>query len=256
MKPKEFAILPAPVSITVSDNVIEDALRDTPEDSTFSVPWIPNPDDALSRVYDWLLDTESPYYLYYDGSKKAPPSILQKGAVEVLKVQGELFYITCDRADEVFILGTLDVEDFVQGYDFLLIGDRPVRDLSNGLVPMALPVGDVAEEDEEPSLELTEEDILSMPLAALKRVAKNQGIDVAGAKKDDIIAALLSVPKEETDPAPADEAYPSMLSITISQDGTAWGVDSDGRPHMLSPLKGADVYQVFSWAGAKPYEPF
>jgi hypothetical protein len=230
-------------------NVIEDGLIDTPEDATFYVQWSPkDTGPGMDRVYEWLIDNEAPFYLVREHDSPQPPTILAGSAQGVSEVESLATWLV-DNCNEVLVLWSYD-EDYVALLEAAAVKGVPCRDLTNGLVPIVLMDDNPETEDPEPEEEpeapesLTEDDIRSMPLAALRRVAKAQGTDASKMKKDEIIDLLTGAKPDQ----------PEIVVMVITSTGEAMGTDSLNHLHTfpyLSPDMVQDIFQKV--AGAKPW---
>lgn len=192
-----------------SDKAIIAALNDLDEEATFICHKEGKTTPSQATIWNWLIDNERDFDIYgtnlgKDLVKYADNSGL--GSAEDV----------IDKADEVLVLfdDTPGIEDLVV---YAAKKGKKMLELSNGLNPIEVeddedeapaPVAERDEEegdesDEAESTDFTRDELEAMPAAAVKRYAKDRGIDITGQTKADIIN-MLFLPAVDMDSLLAD----------------------------------------------------
>lgn len=185
--------------------VISASLNDLPQDSHFHVLWTgEDPTPGQEVVYDWLIDNEKVFTVY---GENVPRGIARYAE----DVSDDPMYTAARNAgcDTALIL-------WEEGMDDLIISTSGIfpkmLELTNGLTPIEVA------DDEEPVAEptpvkpeeegfFTREELENMPAAAVKRQAKERGLDITGKVKSQIIDMLLSGEAEEPEEIVTETAH-------------------------------------------------
>ena len=194
---------------TAKQSVIETSLADL-EGSRFIVPWYGKPGEGLASVYDFLLDNEATFDLVAPVEEKVNKHVevradaisrfddVDKNILTLVKAYGgNTVLLLWDDADD-----KASESRAVEAHD----AGFKVLDLGNGLKPIQVndepaPLEDTAdvlpvEEEEKPAppeeeevetASFSREELENMPVSAVKRQAKANGIDVTGRTKAEII---------------------------------------------------------------------
>lgn len=197
--------------------VILASLNDLPKDAHFHVLWTGDePTAGQEVVIDWLIDNEKMFTVY---GKNVPRGIARY-AEDILDepMDSHVHRLGCQTALVLW-------ED---GMDDTIIRASAVfpqmLELTNGLAPIEVDVSDEDEQepvsiphDEEEREFFTREELENMPAAAVKRQAKEKGLDITGKVKSQIIDMLLGHEVEEpqkilTDVMPLPETDMSNLA--------------------------------------------
>lgn len=236
---------------SVSEKALRAALNDLPKDAVYYVPHHKNV-ETIEHIYDWMIDNEVEFVVV----GKAGPT-LTRAAVGVEEPQPEtnlnasvLTYVEGSNPT-ILVLWDDTVEPEIiaaseQGYTIL--------ELSNGLAPIIIEDDDTPEEpqQEEAPVEVapeeategfSREELVSMPIAAVKRHAVQKGIDVKGRTKSELIDDIIDgfvpdivteseIPSEEVvlrdDPLPTlSSAVTPVSVILILNNGTSITVHGD-----------------------------
>lgn len=185
---------------------ITSSLGDLPEKSTFYIGWDGEPSPGEEAVIDWLIDHERTFTVVH--TTETVPKGISKYAEACIATKGNLSssvvtQAIIDGASTCLVLWSDDVSD-----DIIAISSHISKflELTNGLTPIEVDDSDeededvpaaVVEEDEAPAPPAEDEgfsrdELASMPMAALKRQAKERGIAFSGMTKEELVDALLS----------------------------------------------------------------
>ena len=199
------------------------ALDELDKTAKFIVPY--GKSESLESLYDWLIDNEMQFTVVGTASRG-----LKSCAEEIIDLdEGEnphsaIVDIAIKMAANpvVLVLWQDEVLD-----DYIMRAAKEglkILELSNGLTPIDVldddesspPAKAPVEPAEHPTDEggsFTREELMSMPVAAVKRFAVSQNIDISGMKKEEIINSLFPLvkpsekePEVETHPAGIKEA--------------------------------------------------
>lgn len=215
-----------------SVKAIQAALNDLGTDNAFIVPYRRNA--SMESVYDWLIDNEveftvvggNPGRILNECAKRIIP--LEKGAPIDMGVIDEL-----SRSVNPSLLVMWSEDSKKEILEAASAGWK-IMELTNGLAPITVededeeeiaaevsPVETAAEEVEE-STTLTKEELAGMPIAAVKRYAYVQGVDVKGKNKQEIIDTLFPVvAKVEENPLKAHDDAHLGLHAAIAPIGSS-----------------------------------
>lgn len=197
--------------------VITASLNDLPSDSYFHVLWTGEPTTAEEIVYDWLIDNEKPFTIYGTHVPKG----LARHAEDVSDLP--MYMAAKDEGCQTALVL------WEEGSDDIVISASSIfpkmLELTNGLTPIEVDDDEeerhaepspVASDTESPEF-FTRSELENMPAAAVKRQAKEKGLDITGKVKAEIIDMLLGEGVDET-PATSDStSNPSDLDKVISQ---------------------------------------
>lgn len=169
-----------------SDNVIEDALIEIGEDNLFIVGCPAKPSKSVARAIDWLIDNEVRYYIvckektpsrFVDNASscdyRSEDDIESRVISLVKKNKGSLLLLWDTTKDSEMEKICFDAAD----------AGLPILDLSNGLVPLRVEgEPSVKKEEHIPTAEievepLSKEELQSMPITMLYKIAKSKGLD-------------------------------------------------------------------------------
>lgn len=197
--------------------VILASLSDLPQDSHFHVMWLgEDTSEGQEIVYDWLIDNEKTFTIY----GKDVPKGLTRFAEDVSTAP--MYKAVTDLG------GTTALILWEEGMDDDIITASTMfpkmLELTNGLTPIEVdddetppPVVAAVEPEPVPSLEEMEffsrAELEAMPAAAVKRQAKEKGLDITGKVKSQIIDMLLGAEGEE--PAVVD-ATPAVVDPVVT----------------------------------------
>lgn len=213
-----------------SVKAIQAALNDLGTDNDFIVPYRRNA--SMESVYDWLIDNEVKFSVVGGNpgrtlSECATNIIpLEKGASIDMGVINEL-----SRSIYPSLLVMWSEDSNKEILEAASAGWK-IMELTNGLAPITVedeeeidaevsPVETPAEEVEEPAT-LTKEELSGMPIAAVKRYAYVQGVDVKGKDKQEIIDTLFPVVEkvEENPLKDHDDAHLGLRAAVAPMDAS------------------------------------
>lgn len=175
---------------TAPKAVIQESLRDLLSDGdVVAVPWYGKPTAGLEAVYDYLLDNEVSFVMYYDSDSQIPAKVFSKaehGSVQDIANVHTALIKASDGKILVLWDSTNDAgsEKMCESI-FTVRPDALVLDLTNGLSPIHLE-DEKAEapsryDEEDPtddapaSPPLSRAELEGMPVPSLKRLAANTG---------------------------------------------------------------------------------
>jgi pyruvate/2-oxoglutarate dehydrogenase complex dihydrolipoamide acyltransferase (E2) component len=190
--------------------VITASLADLPAQSIFYVLWTGDSTPAEEAVLDWLIDHEQPFNVY--STVRVPPGLARYAQTIV---EGNLPAMLTAVAD---MGGSTALVLWDEGIDQDVIEASTILphllELTNGLTPIEVqgddeeevpaPVAVPAEAPTAPAPVLTAvpalpetetsdfspEELENMPAAAVKRIAKERGMEITGMTKSEIIDSL------------------------------------------------------------------
>lgn len=232
----------------VNEKALKASLNDLPKDAVYYIAHHKK-SESVEHVFDWMIDNEVEFVVVGTAG-----TILAKYAEEVKPADDTLdswvlrYVEDCDPT--ILVLWDEGVEKEViaaanAGYTIL--------ELSNGLSPI------IVAEDSEPAVEpvaeeepakegtperFSDEELASMPVAALKRYAISQGIDIKGMTKADILVALagdivrdMEIPVENETPVISQSKRPVAI-ILVMDNGSSVTVhgDADTMDRILAVL--------------------
>lgn len=178
--------------------VILASLNDLPQDSHFHLLWTgEDPSPGQETIYDWLIDYEKTFTIY--GTNVPKGLVRYAEEVSDAPMYTHLHKMGCDTALVLW-------ED---GMDDIIITASPffprLLELTNGLTPIEVdddeegtteePQTVPVEPEQDESGELTRDELMSMPMAAVKRQAKERGIDFSGLSKAEIVDRIFAAPE-------------------------------------------------------------
>lgn len=220
--------------------VITASLNDLPEDSVFHLLWTGDPTPAEEAVLDWLIDNEKTFHVY--GQRKVPAGlsryaedVIDSGPMDMLhaveNLGGNTALVLWDEGVEADVLHASTV------FPHLL-------ELTNGLAPIEVQGDDdeeeqptpptSKEEEKEEDMKFSVEELANMPAAAVKRIAKERGIDISGLTKAEIIPLLQG--EDEPTPAPVAESGDSAILSLARQINDIEDQINDVYDTMINPL--------------------
>lgn len=189
----------------VPDSVIQDGLKDLLEKGdSLALPWYGPPSLSLEAVYDYVMDHEIPFTMFYTGRK--PPAVFEtEGEIaESENIQKSLAQMASPGSHLLVLFpdGDEDLSSEIFGFLDFAPESLTIVDLTNGLVPVDVvdeqpeeeKVVEKAEEtsEEEDSLAgFTREELEGLGLKLLKRAAANVAPDVTIETKEQAIALIL-----------------------------------------------------------------
>lgn len=218
----------------VPDSVIKDGLKDLLEKGdALALPWYGPPSDALEAVYDYVLDNEVQFTMFYTGRK--PPTVFETDGdlAETKDIHKSLAQMSSpgSKALVLFPDGDDDISETIFGYvDFAPEG-VVLLDLTNGLVPVEVegeegPTDPHPEEVEDDRLTSETEDSLAgftraelegLGLKLLKRAAANIAPDVVIDSKEQAIALILGEPPQLVEEDTVEETAPAVDVAELKQ---------------------------------------
>ena len=177
-----------------SADAIKESLKDAIADGdAVSVVWSGPPTDSVEVVYDYLLDNEVDFTMFYEDGKNPPKvfRLCEHGVTQKSRNPVVAAAKTVAGGGKVLVLWDDDeTADYVTAAE--VASDTVLfLELSNGLAP--LTINDDEEEDEEPEVEVeeeeedddenfTREELVAMPAAAVKRYGAKKGAKARTAK--------------------------------------------------------------------------
>lgn len=183
---KKYGILG---SGNASDNVIEDALIEIGEDNLFIVGCPAKPSKGVARAIDWLIDNEVNYYIVC--TDKAPSRFIDNAShceyQDAENIESHVIATLQKGKGTLLLLWDNDKETEMEKICFdAADAGVSILDLSNGLVPLRVegsPRPSEPEEHHVPTAEievepLSREELLSMPITMLYKMAKDKGLNV------------------------------------------------------------------------------
>lgn len=136
-------------------SVINEAFRDALHDGdTLSIPWFGGtPSDSMAFVYDYVLDNDIQFLLLHEQDVKPPKPFVTSEAGQVLKVldipKAMSDHVAREEGGSAFVLGEDGkTDEFIKAFD--QFSNVPMKDLSNGLIPIILsnPAAEAAPAEE------------------------------------------------------------------------------------------------------------
>jgi len=258
----------------VPDSVIKDGLKDLLEKGdSLALPWYGPPSDSLEAVYDYVLDNEVPFTMFYTGRK--PPTVFETDGElsETKDIHKSLAQMASPDSKALVLFPEHDISEDVFGFlDYAPAGVQ-VLDLSNGLVPVEVNDDDEdspeeveaeAEEtsDDEDSLAgFTREERQGLSLKLLKRAAANVAPDVVIESTEQAINLILGETQVEEglalDNVPSDEVlhteHPAVVEAIAKSADTllvqaleALRKEESSRQNSLAITK---VEEAILWRG-------
>ena len=200
-------------AVTSPRSVINEAFKDAVrEGDTISMPWMGKPSDAMAYVYDYVLDNEVNFLLLHDFDTTPPAPFVESERGEVLRVlditKAMSDHVNRGDGGQAFVLGEDDATEAII-LDFAKYSDVPMKDLSNGLIPVNVmethpdnpgqeevdPTDDTPEEGVaviDAALTYSIEELRNLPVPALKRVAQVTGLDPLPPTQEEILDAMVA----------------------------------------------------------------
>lgn len=196
--------------------VIASSLGDLSDKSKFFIGWSGDPSPGEEAVIDWLIDHERSFTVVH--STDTVPKGISRYAEACIQVNGQLttsvvLQATIDGAKTCLVLWDESVdEDIIAASDHI----GKFLELTNGLTPIEIDDSDdepVQKEEiakpepveEAGSESFSHDELATMPMAALKRQAKDRGISFSGLTKEELVEALLVSHDGTTDDDDEDE---------------------------------------------------
>lgn len=234
----------------VNEKALKASLNDLPKDAVYYVAHHKDC-DSIEHIFDWLIDNEVEFVVVGKAG-----AVLAKYAEEIKPADDTLdswvlrYVEGCDPTILVLWDENVDKEVITAAnYGY------PILELSNGLSPIIV-ADDTPPVVEEPTVEpetveadpegFSDEELAAMPVAALKRYAISQGIDIKGMTKADIIVALagdivrdMEVPVEVPAETPVvSQSKRPVAVILVMDNGSSVTVhgDADTMDRILAVL--------------------
>lgn len=184
--------------------VIVSSLNDLPADSVFHVRWPGEPSPAEEVVLDWLIDNEKSFVVY---GQRVPKGLARHA--EDTK-EGDLGDMLAAVSGIGGTTGLVLWDDSAESQVIFAASILPhLLELTNGLTPIdvedeepAPAPAPVVNDEEETSSAFTREELENMPAAAVKRQAKERGLEINGLVKSEVIDLLLNETAPESTPTP------------------------------------------------------
>lgn len=200
-----------------SDKAIVAALNDLDEEATFICHKEGKATAAQAAIWNWLIDNEREFSIY--GSNLGKDLVKYADFSDFGTPEDVI-----DKSDVVLVLfdETPQIEDLVV---YAAKKGKKMLELSNGLNPIEVeddeaevvdnsrPLQQDGDDDEGP-VPFTRDELEAMPAAAVKRYAKDNGIDISGMVKAEIIDRLFP-PAVDMDSLLADA--PAVEEITRAE---------------------------------------
>lgn len=204
-----------------NEAAITAALNDlNAEESLFVVP--NRRSDPMEPVWDWLIDQDALFDIVGEPGKS-----LRKYANKVIldmPVEDPDFavlqYLTNhpeEHAPTILVLWD-DSENCAKNVLFAASKNWKILELTNGLAPITVDEEEAPVEQEE---QFNAEELESMPIAAVKRLAVNAGIDVKGKTREEIVASLLPQKRDENPLQAHDTANEQVRSAAMTTGSAA-----------------------------------
>lgn len=182
---------------TKADRVITSSLADLSEKSKFFIGWSGEPSPGEEAVIDWLIDHERTFTVVH--TTETVPKGISKYAEACIATKGNLSssvvnQAIIDGATTCLVLWDEGVDD-----DIIAVSSDISKflELTNGLTPIEVDEDGEEEpvaEKEEPVVEsdgFSRDELEAMPMAALKRQAKERGISFSNRTKQELVDALV-----------------------------------------------------------------
>lgn len=174
------------------------SLGDLSDKSKFFIGWDGDPSPGEEAVIDWLIDHERTFVVVH--TTETVPKGISKYAEACIAAKGSLSksvitQAVIDGATTCLVLWDDSVsDDIIAGSEHV----TKFLELTNGLTPIEVDDSDEAApivEEEPPATEdegFSRGELETMPMAALKRQAKEKGIAFSGLTKAELVEAILS----------------------------------------------------------------
>lgn len=224
------------------ENIIEDGLSEIGvENNVFLVYPRKGASSSEDRVYDFMLDNEAEYIAY---CKTNAPQVLIDNASKVFDVVGEDAWMEIlntlkSKKGTLLVLWDIAHEENLTEFVFKAHDmGIPVKELSNGLVPINVDTPEETQEEPAEIVEIepfSEAELRSMSIGVLRKAATARGVDGVGAySKDELVDRLVDrkthIEKiEEPEVATTTGVNPTMTA-TYSVSTPA-----KERPQMIAP---------------------
>lgn len=198
-----------------SESAIAAALNDLDTNATFVVP--NRKSTVMEPIWDWLIDQDIAFDIVGE-----PGKALRKYANNVIETETNdtdsflLQHLTEASESPTILVLWDDSENCAKNVLFAASKNWKILELTNGLAPITVDEEEAPVEQEE---QFNAEELESMPIAALKRLAVNAGIDVKGKTREEIINSML--PKKEEDPLEAHDAATTQIRSAAMATGSA-----------------------------------
>lgn len=183
------------------------------EGDAVSLVWAGPPNETVELVYDYILDNEMEFTMFYSEEHTPPKAFRTAENGITQKSRNPIVAAVKSVANDGAVLVLWDdddQDDYVNAADAVADRDLLFMELSNGLAPIAF-----ADEEEEPEEEETEveepeeedftrEELLNMPAAAVKRYGVSKGAKAAtkGGIIDELFPMIQYEEEEEEEEAP------------------------------------------------------
>jgi hypothetical protein len=181
------------------ENIIEDGLSEIGvENNVFLIYPRKGATSSEDRVYDYMLDNEAEYIAYY---KSTAPQVLLDNASKVFDVTGEDAWVeilNTLKSKKGTLLMLWDTQNAGNCTDIVFKAHDmgiPVKELSNGLVPINVETPEATPEETIDVVEIepfSEAELRSMSIGVLRKAATARGVEGVGAySKDELIDRLV-----------------------------------------------------------------
>ena len=224
------------------ENIIEDGLSEIGvENNVFLIYPRKGATSSEDRVYDYMLENEAEYIAYY---KNNAPQVLLDNASKVFDVTGEDAWVEIlntlkSKKGTLLMLWDTQNDDacteiVFKAHDMGI----PVKELSNGLVPINVEAPETPEEEPVDVVEIepfSEDELRSMSIGVLRKAATARGVEGVGAySKDELVERLIDrkthIEKIEEPEVPTITSNATNVSVNYTLTTPA-----QERPQMVAP---------------------
>lgn len=183
------------------ENIIEDGLLELGiENNIFLIYPRKGATSSEDRVYDFMLDNETDYIAYV---KSNAPQVLVDNASKVFDCTGddawaEILNTLKSKKGTLLVLWDTANEENISNFVFAAHDmGIPVKELSNGLVPIEIATPQIVLDDEEtPEIveiePFSDDELRSMSIGVLRKAATARGVQGVGAySKEELVEVLI-----------------------------------------------------------------